>query len=403
MEELVDVTVLVDSISDGRVVIAAVRAVAEESRPLERPGDDVEAEFLGLLSIGTRDDVLVLVESDEVLKRRSDDTDTVGCALSELLSGDGECLRSLALRVEEDGLLAKLGLVLDPVQDVIVEEGLGEHARGMNASSLVLVNHLLGVLLLGVVTLEGHGDFGGLELGGEAKTEALDEFNVLLVRQDGGAGSVQIRLMAGGATEELLRGGGRLVRAVHLGAERLVLGEGDVAGAALGAGRLAVGSRSEGLGALGVELGNGDDVSGGRQVALGVTADEFPVLGEGNVALEDTGTHASAGHVGLKAVLGHHEGTTTTVGDAPDRRLEGLLAHARGELLLEGPSFQVIDEEEGTRTQLGGLDYSSRGLAGRRLVGRRGSGQAEAERKGGVLQLHLLLLMMSQVGILKLE
>src|SRR5215510_4059661 len=51
--------------------------------------------------------------------------------------------------IEVDSLLAKLRFVFDPVPDVIEVEGLREHIFRMNASLLVLVNHLLAIVILG--------------------------------------------------------------------------------------------------------------------------------------------------------------------------------------------------------------------------------------------------------------
>jgi hypothetical protein len=89
--------------------------------------------------------------------------------------------------------------------------------------------------------------------------------------------------------------GGGGVLALHLALEGVVLGEGDVAGAADGRGRrarlLVVGR--EGLGALGRELGDEEDVRRVVQVALAVAADELAVLCEADVALQHPGAHPS--------------------------------------------------------------------------------------------------------------
>ena len=67
---------------------------------------------------------------------------------------------------------------------------------------------------------------------------------------------------------------------------------------------------AEGLGALGGQLGNRQDVGGGVQVALRVAAHQFPVFGEGHVAFDDAGAHAGGRDVGLPRVLGKLQGRT---------------------------------------------------------------------------------------------
>jgi len=107
----------------------------------------------------------------------------------------------------------------------------------------------------------------------------------------------------------LCDGGGGRVGRVHLSAEGLELGDGQVRGAAHGRGRGArsrVG-RDEGLRALGPERRE-KDVGGGVQVALRVAADELAVLGDGDVALDDTGAHGNGGLVGLRGVLREQQG-----------------------------------------------------------------------------------------------
>jgi len=101
-------------------------------------------------------------------------------------------------------------------------------------------------------------------------------------------------------------GGGVDVGCIHLGLQRAELGQRDVAGAAFGrclfAGRRIGGA--EWLAAFGSELRLRENVGCGVQVALGVPADQLPILGERHVALDDTGAHACSSLIGLLGMLG---------------------------------------------------------------------------------------------------
>ena len=71
-----------------------------------------------------------------------------------------------------------------------------------------------------------------------------------------------------------------------------------------------------------------EDVGGRVQVALVVAADEFPVAGEGHVALEDASTHARPRLVALLGVLGELQRPATAVADGEG----GLVERAVGTL-----------------------------------------------------------------------
>jgi len=98
------------------------------------------------------------------------------------------------------------------------------------------------------------------------------------------------------------------VRRVHLAAQGLELGQLDLAGAAFGAGRRQAravgveGRRNEGLDAF-LRQRRGQDVGGGVHVGLRVAADQFLVLREGDIALDDARTHARRGFIRLLGVF----------------------------------------------------------------------------------------------------
>ena len=86
------------------------------------------------------------------------------------------------------------------------------------------------------------------------------------------------------------------------------------------------------------------------KIALRVATHQLPVLGEGHVALNDAGTHASGRHIGLFRVFGELQGSAAVA----DREV-GPLKGAFGALLefgLELPLIHVFDEEVRTRPEL---------------------------------------------------
>lgn len=211
---------------------------------------------------------------------------------------------------------------------------------------------------------------------------------MLLEGQRGAAGVVEVGAPGRNAAQVVCGRCRAGVEAVHLGAQRLELSEGDVAGAALGRRGLAVGRRLEGRRALLVELGDVDDVGRGVQITLTVAAHQLEILGEGDVALEHAGAHASARQVGLSRVLGELQRTATTMGDGEGRRLD-LHLFARVQHALERAVLHAVDQEVRTRAQLNLLD-GLEALSGIGIrLGRDLADGSEADGDDGGREVHL--------------
>lgn len=245
-------------------------------------------------------------------------------------------------------MLAELGLVLDPVEDVVREEALCVYAVGVDLVLFEGVDEVLGVLLLGVA-VEGHGDFGSLELRGEFETPGVDLLDVGVEGEECAAGGVEVGTEVGRAVHVFFYGCGVGVEAIHFSAEREELVLRDVRGAAFGGGGLAVCGGLEGCGALCAECGV-EDVRGGVQVALRVAAYELLVFGESDIALEDTGALSAGSIETFERVLRELEGSTA-VGDNEVSGVEGSF-RARLELLLQRTFVHVIDEVVGSVANL---------------------------------------------------
>ena len=97
-----------------------------------------------------------------------------------------------------------------------------------------------------------------------------------------------------------------------------------------------------------------EDVGGGVEIALVVTADELAVLRERHVALLDARAHARAGDVALLRVLGELQRAAAAVADRELRLVEGAVG-ARLQLALEGARAHLVDEVVGTRADLDGV------------------------------------------------
>ena len=167
-------------------------------------------------------------------------------------------------------------------------------------------------------------------------------------RAAAGAG-VQVGAEIRGAVQVFGHGLGAGVGGIHLAAQRLELGQGDIAGAARGGGRL------DEI-AAGIELGRCErhralrgqrcleDIGRGVQVALRVPAHEFLVLGEGHVAFQNAGAHARAGFVGFLRVFRKLQGRAA-VADREIALLERAL-RARFEFGLERAWAHVVNEKK---------------------------------------------------------
>jgi hypothetical protein len=83
-----------------------------------------------------------------------------------------------------------------------------------------------------------------------------------------------------------------------------------------------------------------------------VVTDQFQILGEGNIALNNTRAHASGGQVRFLGVLGEHETGTAVANGKVRRFVVGSVVHALAQLLLEGGVSHGIDQPKQARTKL---------------------------------------------------
>ena len=95
------------------------------------------------------------------------------------------------------------------------------------------------------------------------------------------------------------------------------------------------------------------------QIALVVAADQFPILGEGHVALEDTSAHARARLVALLGVFGELQRPATAVADGEVGLVEDRAVRALLEVALERTGGHFFDQVERPRAE---LDVSGRTL-----------------------------------------
>ena len=100
------------------------------------------------------------------------------------------------------------------------------------------------------------------------------------------------------ALQIALNSGGPGVGAIHFSFQGLELSQGDIAGAALRAGRVAAIKGAEGLAALTGQVCF-QDIGGGVQVALGMATYQLLILGEGHITFQDAGAHTRSCAVGF--------------------------------------------------------------------------------------------------------
>ena len=110
------------------------------------------------------------------------------------------------------------------------------------------------------------------------------------------------------------------------------------------------------------------------EVVLRMTADEFLVLREDDVAFDDAGAHSGRGLIGLARMLGKlHRGAAVADGEvAAFERTVG----AGEEGLPKGAVRHVVHEEKGSRAQLDAV-------AAAPVVVRSGLGALSGIRRGG--------------------
>lgn len=341
----IHVAILANSRSERlNIVVFFGSSLRQGREPLKGPGDDVETGFLGGHGILGGHKLAILGRVQQCIDRGSHDLDALLGKLGQAGNSSFVTLFGVGAFVEVNGLLAERRFMLDPVEDVLIKEGLGPHAGWADVMALVIVDELLSVHLLGVVTLERHGNLRGLQLGRELQAQGLDQLNVLMVCHGGATGVIELCAPGWSAILVFLRGCGRRVAGIHLGAERLELSQCDIGCAALGLGWRAVCRRLEGNSALSGQLRDGQDVGGCVEITLRVTANELSVLGEGDVALDDASTHASSGHHTLATVLRDLQ-RATPMGDGKLGSMTNGRLCAGLQLAFQGTLIHVIHEE----------------------------------------------------------
>ena len=302
------------------ILVVVIPALIQPPAALKRPRDNVHARLLHRDSVLGRHDLALGIDLCQREECRCHDLDAALGEVGDARRGVGVPCGGVDALVEVHGLLGELGLVLDPVEDVVGEEALRVDAAGVDLVLLEGVDEVLGVLFLSVA-VEWHGDFGGFELGGELEAPSVDLFDVGLECEERAAGGVEVGAEVGRAVHVLFYGGGIGVEAVHLCAqgEELVLR--DVGGTAFGCGGLAIGCGLEGCGALCTE-GGVEDVRRSVQIALRVAAHELLVFRESDIALENTGALSAGSVETFERVLRELEGCAA-VGDHEVTGMEG--------------------------------------------------------------------------------
>ena len=182
----------------------------DAARPLERPGDDVEAGGLGVLRAYCEGTILPWPSHREERPHgRRHDLDTLGRHMPSGSASAGE-LAGYAWRRREHRLLAELRLVLDPVEDVGEAERLRERRpwarcrppcsrRSWPGRRPAWLPNTASTCSLALAVR-------ALELGRELGAERLDELDALLVALSSvPPGRIQIGPPVRGAALELLR------------------------------------------------------------------------------------------------------------------------------------------------------------------------------------------------------
>ena len=187
-----------------------------------------------------------------------------------------------------------------------------------------------------------HFDGGRFQFRREAGTQRGEKRNRFGMGHGPGASGIEIRAPARDTALIGFGRGGGFVGAVHLGGKAAEFRQCQIGGAAFGIGRRVRRGGGETGGAFGRKIG-GQDVGGGMQVVLRVTADQLVIGGEGHVAFQDAGTHAGGGDIGFYGMFGKHH-RRAPVADGEQRRF-GLLAQAGGQPGLEIAIGKPGDQE----------------------------------------------------------
>ena len=254
-------------------------------------------------------------------------------------------------------------------------ERLREHVARRNAGGAVLVDEALRELLArDAVERQPHGRF--FELRGHANAEALEERDALgvLSRVPTREPGAEIGTRRAARSDELLDGLRRGIERIDLAAQRLELGQRELARAAFGAGGPAHGAvrveprRRERLDARARERRQ-QDVRRRREVVLRMPANELEVFRERHVAFERAGAHAVGGLVRFERVLRQHE-ARAAMADR-ERRAPRRLVEASLQARLQLAVAHIRDEERGPRPELDA-----------RLDGLRARGGRKTQRDG---------------------
>lgn len=268
----------------GRLIVPSATG-AQRAGALESPGDETETSVCGGHG-KLRGCVGAVFDRDKHLGGGRVVVDAFLLPSREILRLRAHFEGAVTVHfVEIDGLGPEgLRIIFDPVVDVGLVERLRPDVDGIDASVDVFLDELFADFVIGFgdVTLRVR-----LELGGKLAMIAPNQADALRVAEERAAGCVQVGAEFGSASEEFLSCRRSRVVRIHLSAKRFELLERNVRSAAHRRGfrpSLFVGW-GERFRALGREIGD-QNVGSGVQVALRVTAHEFAVGSNRNVALD---------------------------------------------------------------------------------------------------------------------
>ena len=139
--------------------------------------------------------------------------------------------------IQPHRLLTEARIILQPELHVLQIERLRKHIVRINTGLHILIDHLLSIVLLGIVTLVGHDDAGRLQLRGELDANTLEQIDALGMAEHRALPRVDVATPAHRRIQILRHRAGIRIGGIHLALQGLEFRQADVTGAALGRGR----------------------------------------------------------------------------------------------------------------------------------------------------------------------
>ena len=172
------------------ILVVVVAAIVQPSRAINTPCHNLQScVFDRERMLGRHDAALLIVDFCQSQEGPCHNLEASDGKVWDGGGGGDIAFEGVDALVKVDSLHAKLWFILDPVENVALEDRLRPHAARIDAGVLICLDHIFRRLLLGI-SIKQNVDLGRLQLWRKLQIPAINQADVLILGEDNTAGRV---------------------------------------------------------------------------------------------------------------------------------------------------------------------------------------------------------------------